>query len=406
LEANIWDDLKEKFGIGSSGQQEISDLAKGVTSDGTNLAKLNKGTASNMQAIATVSLAGVSKNTTAEAYGLTDEEMMAFRAEYGGGVIGDLNNGIAMMFTKPADTQTYVADVFRSAKVIPPAQAQGLGFAALDPILSTWKVMRNISYLFFVVIFLVIGFMIMFRQKMGGQAVVTAQQAIPGIIISLILVTFSYAIAGFLIDIMYLVMYLMIGLFGANTELIDQNFLQLGMGLVTGSGGVNSSAFSTVNDAVQDFVGAIDLGSAGDALGWISGITFGLIITIAVLIGVFKLFFELLKTYITVILAIAFGPMLIMMGAIPGKNTFMPWLKMVIGNLAAFPTVLLMLILYNEMTKNTGSITEGGFMPPYLMGQGFGGALTTLVGIGIILVMPEVVKKTKAALGVGWGLRR
>ena len=36
-----------------------------------------------------------------------------------------------------------------SAHIIPKAQAQGLGFASLDPILEGWKQFRNVAYLFF-----------------------------------------------------------------------------------------------------------------------------------------------------------------------------------------------------------------------------------------------------------------
>ena len=57
--------------------------------------------------------------------------------------------------------------------------------------------------------------MIMFRSKVG-QAAITVQQAIPSILIALLAVTFSYAIAGFLIDLMYLMMYMLAGLFAGD----------------------------------------------------------------------------------------------------------------------------------------------------------------------------------------------
>ena len=138
---------------------------------------------------------------------LTVSEATEAKLVFGQGVIPAMSEYIAYMYQKPASTQAYIADVFKSAKIIPPAQAQGIGFGALDPILQTWKTFRNLAYLFFVLIFLVIGFMIMFRHKINGQTVVTIQQAIPNIIVALLFVTFSYAIGGLLIDAMYLVMY-------------------------------------------------------------------------------------------------------------------------------------------------------------------------------------------------------
>ena len=144
--------------------------------------------------------------------------------------------------------------------------------------------------------------------------------------------------------------------------------------------------------------------SVQDALGFIAGITLALIVSIAVLIGIFKLFFELLKTYVTIIISIATAPMTLMIGAVPGQNNFGKWLKSLIGNLMAFPTVLLALILFKLFTREGGGLESGGFVPPFLIGGGQGQAVLTLVGIGVILVMPELVKEVKKAMGASGGL--
>jgi len=332
--------------------------------------------------------------------GMTEQERKIAYEMYGDGAIGDINTMTVALYHPPASTRTYVADIMKSAKIIPEAQAQGLGFASLDPILETWKVFKNIAYLFFVIIFVVIGFMIMFRTKIGGQTVVTAQQAIPNIIIALLFVTFSYAIAGLMIDLMYLLMYLLVSLFGGSNELMSKNFLQIGVDLVTGNGELNS-----VNTSVRNFADqashSITSGALADVASFISGITLMLIITIAVLIGVFKLFFELLKTYVNIIISIAFAPLVLMIGALPGKNTFVGWIKNLIANLAAFPATLLLLIMYNMMSEQQS--IEGGFLPPYMIGRGSGSAITTLVGIGIVLALPEAIKMIKKTMGATEG---
>lgn len=316
------------------------------------------------------------------------------------GLTGSLASAMTLMYENPpADTQRYVADLFQGAGIATPAYAQGLGFAALDPILETWKIFRNIAYLFFVIIFVVIGFMIMFRQKVG-QTAVTAQQAIPNIIVALIAVTFSYAIAGLLIDAMYLIMFFIVGLFGEEANLIDKNFLQLGLYMIT-------HGFKNV-DALGDFVGS-SLDSVTDVVAEvvevISEITFALIIAVAILIGMFRLFFELLKTYITIIVSVAFAPILLMLGAIPGRSTFKPWLQGLVGNLAAFPAVLVVLIIFEKIISTRGA-NEAGFLPPYLFGSGSAGAIPALIGLGLLLALPEVVQKVKEALGAkdsfGW----
>jgi hypothetical protein len=337
---------------------------------------------------------------------LTDEGRRIVYQRYGRGVIPEITRATAALYTPPASSQTYIADVLESAHIIPQAQAQGLGFSALDPILNVWKIFRNVAYLFFVVVFLVIGFMIMFRQKISGQTVVTAQQAIPGVIVALIFVTFSYAIAGFLIDLMYLLMYLMIGLFRpvGGTELISKNIFKATFDVVTGAGSINA-VFSTVSNAVESFVDGIVSTSSNavtDFLGWIGGITVGLIVSVAILIASFKIFFELLKTYVTIVLSIATGPLMLMIGAIPGKSNFMQWIKTISGNLMAFPTVLMAFIIYDMFSQN--DFSAGGFLPPYLIGQGNSGVIITLVGIGILLIIPELIKQVKKAFGAEGGI--
>ena len=327
---------------------------------------------------------------------LTVSEATEAKLVFGQGVIPAMSEYIAYMYQKPASTQAYIADIFKSAKIIPPAQAQGIGFGALDPILQTWKTFRNLAYLFFVLIFLVIGFMIMFRHKINGQTVVTVQQAIPNIIVALLFVTFSYAIGGLLIDAMYLMMYLIIGLFGGSASLINKNFLELGLELVK-TGGLESA--SLANNTIKEIM---NVAVVENVIGWIGSLTVGIIVSLAVLFGVFNLFWELVKSYIAIVLNVAFSPMILMLGAIPGQDTFKKWFQSLVGNLAAFPTVLLLLVVKSMITNY--SIQGGGFMPPFLVGQGVGGAMPAIVGVGMLLVIPEVVKKVKDALGAKGGV--
>ncbi len=320
-------------------------------------------------------------------------------------VAGGLVHLIGQMYAHPpASAGTYVADVLNHANIATPAYAQGIGFAALDPILSLWKTIRNLAYLFFVLVFIVIGFLIMFRSKVGG-AEVTAQQAIPNIIVSLIFVTFSYAIAGFLIDIMYLVMFLMSGLFQAdssleNANIIDFNILQIGGLLFKQIGGQYQQNVDLITTMLANLVensnGLTDFG------GYVGGLTLTLILAVAVIFGTFKLFFELLKSYANVVISTVIAPITLMVGAIPGNNVFVPWIRNIAGNLAAFPTVLFIVILFNRFTK-LGEATTGGFMPPFMLGRGQPGAIASVMGLALILALPEIVKEVKTAVGAKEG---
>jgi hypothetical protein len=96
-------------------------------------------------------------------------------------------------------------------------------------------------YLLFVVVFVVIGIAIMFRVRIDPRTVMTIQNQIPKIIIGILLVTFSFAIAGFLIDLMYVVIFL-------SYELI--------------SGAVTGTDFSNLNPLTLQ--GQTAIGAAGN----------------------------------------------------------------------------------------------------------------------------------------------
>lgn len=346
---------------------------------------------------ATILSAGGVEHRLQNMSSLTEEEKQIAMDIYGNGVIGDVQGYIADLYKhQPASTTTYLADVFQSAKIIPQAQAQGLGFASLDPILLTWKTFRNVAYLFFVIIFVVIGFMIMLRHKISGQTVVTAQQAIPNIIVALLFVTFSYAIAGLLIDLMYLLMYLTLSLFNNSQSMINMNIWGLAKKFVS-EGAV--SGYSVANDAISTMIESVDVAGA---LSFMGGLTVGVIMVVAVIYGVVKLFFELVKSYISIIVNVAFAPLILMIGALPGQNTFNGWIRNLIGNLAAFPAVLLFLIMQDVLTSQ--NLSQGGFMPPFLINQGISGSVPAIVGLGLLLAIPEIVKKVKDKIGVKEGV--
>lgn len=337
---------------------------------------------------------------------LNAEETSMLRQSVGDGLISDVNRGIVALYEPPATTKTYVADLMKSAKIIPEAQAQGLGFSALDPILETWKAFRNLAYLFFVVIFLVIGFMIMFRTKVG-QAAITAQQAIPSVIVAMLAVTFSYAIAGLMIDLMYVAMYMVAGFFSEGPEVINNNLLGLVGLMFQGTDGVQE----TIEQFMED---ALNIGWLGEALAWLSSLFGAVIVGLAVLVAAFKVFFELIKTYVAVLIQIIFSPIILMFGAIPGKNTFGKWIKDLTGNLILWPVVLLCILVQRMLTapirslQGTGDTLDaafgGGFIPPFLVGQGQASIIPVIVGLGVLLVIPEIMQQVKKAMGVSEGV--
>ncbi|NMA29483.1 MAG: hypothetical protein GX943_00240, partial [Candidatus Pacebacteria bacterium] len=374
-QASIWDWIKAQF----QSEEASSNMKTSITQEGVSGEKHVTETTSNLMNVINLHVMGIPESEE----GGTETSML--RDSVGSGLIGTVNSGIIAMYDPPASSKIYVADLLQNAKIIPQAQAQGLGFSSLNPILETWKSFRNIAYLFFVVIFLVIGFMIMFRAKIG-QAAITVQQAIPSIVVALLAVTFSYAIAGFLIDLMYLLMYMLATLFDGGADLITGNFFTLVSTMFTGFWGNMETAVTNLMDGLlgQKFLGQ-------GALRFLSTLSATVIVGLAILLGTFKIFFELLKSYIAIILQVVFAPIILMIGAIPGQNPFFSWIKGFIGNLAMWPIVMICLLVNRMLTQGTHS--SGGFMPPFLIGEGQAETIPILIGVGILLVIPEIMKE-------------
>lgn len=315
----------------------------------------------------------------------------------------------------------------------------GIGYKGLTPVLEIWRTFRNLTYLLFVLIFVVLGLGIMFRVNIDARTVMTIQNQIPKIVIALILITLSYAIAGFLIDMMYVLIYVVIHIFDSQglTTLtnIDTNPVMaigpfggihgIASPAAQGVGGIISSMFqgtwgsiigSIVTGLIGSFIGGSFGGLMGGAIGGIIGVAVGalfgskilgliataiayLIIAIAILSALFRVWFMLIKAYIFIFLDVIFAPFWIVGGILPGAPGGVgPWLRSLIANLAAFPAVIVLFMIgrtIQDQTSNAGGL----FVPPLVGDPGNAGdGIGAIIGLGIILIMPEAVTITKQVL--------
>lgn len=145
--------------------------------------------------------------------------------ENGGGVAGVLSYMIAATFVNPVrsgDYVNYLASNFGFEKKAYAAPGQkecnkafGLGYCGIFPLINIWATMRNMIYLLFVVIFMAIGLGIMLRVHIDPRTVMSVENQIPKIIIAIVLATFSFAIAGLMVDIMYTVIFLVYSVFSS-----------------------------------------------------------------------------------------------------------------------------------------------------------------------------------------------
>ncbi len=131
-----------------------------------------------------------------------------------GTISSKISSLISLTMSNPPSSGLYWAkNSLEGASLIPKTYAQGIGFVSLTSFQTIWKAMRDITFLILVIIIVASGFIIMFNIPLGGKSSVTIEAVLPRLVITLLLISFSYAIAGFLIDAMYVSMFLVISLF-------------------------------------------------------------------------------------------------------------------------------------------------------------------------------------------------
>ena len=402
----------------------------------------------------------------------------------GGGAIGVMSHMISVLYTPPLHTGDYFANLAQNFGIVKPAYAQGTGFEGLKPVLGLWTAFRNIVYLIFTIVFVVIGLLIMFRVKIDPRTVMTIQNQIPKIIVGIVLVTFSYAIAGFLIDMMYASIYL-IGNVTASTnkeiasdvnitgviqsdnpfsaakqtvglenvawqpaktagKFIEPLFDNQSGKIITGvigyilgtqlekiaksginvvaSTGKSIATFFGVIKKIQGVVEKVPFPGVqitnvlvSQLLGVTTGITSyffaknaaefvvtliaSLIIFIAILWSLFKLWFTLIYAYIYILIDVVFAPFWIAGGLIPGQPvTFGGWLRHILSFIAVFPVTIGLFLLGKVFIEAFGTTqTAGQFVPPLIGNPAGTNAIGAIIGLGIILLSSNVANMTTKA---------
>jgi len=341
-------------------------------------------------------LKNLEKSAINQIFGATQEQ---YQTMSGSGAIASIGNLIAGLYSNPpASSVTYFADVLHNLGLAKPAYAQGIGFSGLSNLLPLWKASRNLAYIAFVVVFLYMGLAIMLRIKLDPKTVVTIQNAIPKLVIGLVLVTFSYAIVGLMIDLIYVLIYLGVLAIG-QTGWIDvakeqAKFSNLSFGgglrLLFGAGwktlnSVLGGVLGTVFSEIALFVVGALVTGGNIAVGAAAATLPTLIIGIIALFCIFKLFFALIGCYISIIISLIAGPVQIMLGVIPGnQGGFGSWFKNLLANILVFPAVALTLLLGWLLSGSHGPT----WTPPVISTSGK--ALTGILGFGMLLLLPKI----------------
>lgn len=317
-----------------------------------------------------------------------------------GGLIGASTNMIGILYKPSASGIQYIAQTWDNI-LGKPSYAQspnGFGFQGLQFLLPLWKGFRNIVYVLSSIIFVAIGLMIILRVKISPQAVVTVQSAIPAVITTLILITFSYAIAGLIIDLSNLIGGVVLAtIFNSQGKSLTGNLLEGGWGVSSTFTALLNPGFATLGQIIMNtapgwsiFAISIQIGQViggmlvaglfngvpifpitytvgnivGGFLGIIAGIFLPFIIGLIVGIWVIQLFFGLLTNYVTVIFKVITGPLEIAMGAFPNSKVgFGTWFMDVFANTMVFPIISIYFSILSLITYSVYNTTSSIWAP-------------------------------------------
>lgn len=258
----------------------------------------------------------------------------------------------------------------------------------LTAIYHYWTISRNIAYAFLAAAMTLVGVMIVMGKSIDPKAGITVQQALPQIIIALILITFSYPIGAAGASLAYNVR-------GSITS----------WDLFVGANEANNTA--EFEWSIQTlFLGLISLVTP-----WAGLISEGggpLILLIAVgsaaisLIMSFLVMFKIFGVYLKMLFAILSAPVSFAIGAMPGNSdTTMNWFKqygsymlsLPVMNFAAWFVFQLSMDMSNKALSSLDELGGWGF------GRIAGLAIPviTTFGYSIVLTIPD---KIDGMLGV------
>ncbi|OGM21152.1 hypothetical protein A2714_03045 [Candidatus Woesebacteria bacterium RIFCSPHIGHO2_01_FULL_38_9] len=338
---------------------------------------------------------------------------------FGIGYVGETNLAQVINNTvsnNPISGIGYIQNKLSQFHLIPQAEAQGFGFSTLSPIQEIWKAIRNIAYFLLVIAFVAISFMVMFRLKISPQTVITIQSAIPRMIFVLLLITFSYAIAGFVIDLSFV----SVGLLAVAADSVSSlSAVELYTKLIGGHPMI--TMFLIVNTYITAYtiipltVGVLSVTMAVPAL-FIQGIIFLVIIAFFILIWL-RILWTWIKTFINIVLLIVFGPIIILGGIFPNTGGFGSWLRDLVAQVAVFPGIIAMFFLAHFIFWSSFNATNPGIFETIFTGlntvnllnpygiQSLGGSGTIhlpgfdlgtginfgfIVAIGILALVPNI----------------
>ncbi len=310
--------------------------------------------------------------------------------------------------SRPLSGIKYVKQVSQRLSPVSSAKAQGFGYTQLDAVQQYWSGFRNMAYAIIVLITIIFAFMIMFRIKLNPQTVISVQSAIPKIFGAVILATFSYAIAGLLIDLMYVVAGLFASLlsmagFAPSTVRAYNAIMPTIAGTAT-----SFYIFAYMLSYAIMFLLAVIWAILSIFLGNL--VFFGIFGTIVALLFIvlwlwvcvlmlwytIKVPWVLLKNLISIYISIVVAPLQIVAGTLVPSIGFNQWLKKLIAELLVFPLTGLLMYLAWITLLHSFSVSPQATL--------LGDFLTTANSVAppASLWAPEIIGSTASMSGLIW----
>lgn len=215
--------------------------------------------------------------------------------------------GLAEVETNLFNDSLYAQDLLNQVPVLGEATSKKI-FAAEDTQLSKfalddaffkmWKTNLNLTYYLIIIPTVAFGFAIMFRMQIGPQTQVTLMKAIPRILVTILLITFSFPIASIMVRFGKVLGDIAIGMVWTMAAVTPAGSFQfVGIG----------SIFSVL----------------GDVLEGISFLIMLIPLVIILLITAFRMLFAYFNQMIRIGFLIAFSPIILLFSAFPGKEGVM-----------------------------------------------------------------------------------
>lgn len=256
-----------------------------------------------------------------------------------------------------------------SSRVFAAAGDTRLSEYALDDVFfGIWKTNLNLTYLLIIIPTVAFGFAIMFRMQLGPQTQVTLMKAIPRILITILLITFSFPIASIMLRLGKILSDIAIGLvWTLSTELP--------------SGSFQLDQLTFMNSVV---------GTVLEAVGYFVLIICAVIVLIVTL---FRMVFAYFGQLIKVSFLIAFSPIILLFSAFPGREGVMAnYFKTLAANIMGYFAIFILFHL-SWATLKLGDTFF--FNSPFLLPLMFQAAAIT-----ILWKAPSAPKLIKEMIGV------